>query len=311
MNETYVKLYRKLKENPISSNLELLWFFSYLLLEANFKDWSFYVWLEKITIKPGEILTSQRKLAEKFWLSLSKINRMIKILENEWIVKHKKNTKFTLLELKNWDKYNWSETQMKQVWNTNETRKETIKEEKRIIKNNKEINYNNNLEIEISGESGKNEIKNFSIYENKEEEELEKKAEVSEKKEIKSSAVPAKNCEKLVKKDITESIDNLIIELKSLCNELWIAYDKTHERNFWKHILTAKDFGEFSKNLGQSRIEFSKNILKASLQVNFWKICSGPKLIYQNYAEVYNKFLILKNNWKIWQVRQQSSIITI
>lgn len=92
----------------------------------------------------------------------------------------------------------------------------------------------------------------------------------------------------------------MIIELKTLCDEVWIAYDKSHERNFAKHILTAKEFGSFSNNLGQSRVEFAKNILKASLQINFWKICSGPKLIYQNYAEVYNKTLILKNNWKIW-----------
>ncbi|PZM83067.1 hypothetical protein DLH72_04005 [Candidatus Gracilibacteria bacterium] len=138
MNETYVKFYRKLSENPISSNLELLGFFSYLLLNVNFKEGSFFIGFEKITIKSGQILTSQRKLAEKFGVSLSKINRMIKILEKEGIVKHEKNTKFTLIELLSWDKYQGSETPMKHEGNTNETREETIKEELRIIKNNKE-----------------------------------------------------------------------------------------------------------------------------------------------------------------------------
>ena len=91
------------------------------------------------------------------------------------------------------------------------------------------------------------------------------------------------------KKEITEDIDNLIQELKTQSDVLWIAYNKKDERRFAKHILTAKEFGIFCEKIWQERIEFAKNIMIASEKIKFWKwTCSWPMLIYQNYAEVYN-----------------------
>jgi hypothetical protein len=41
-----------------------------------------------------------------------------------------------------------------------------------------------------------------------------------------------------------------------------------------------------------SRVEFAKNILRASVVINYRKWpCSWPMSIYQNYSEVYNKTL--------------------
>lgn len=90
--------------------------------------------------------------------------------------------------------------------------------------------------------------------------------------------------------NITNSINNLISELKDLTKELWIAYENKNERNFAKHILTAKDFWEFAEWIWMSRVEFAKNILRASVVINYRKWpCSWPMSIYQNYSEVYNK----------------------
>lgn len=92
--------------------------------------------------------------------------------------------------------------------------------------------------------------------------------------------------------NITSNINKLISELKEESNSLGIVYDKKDERNFSKHILTAKDFWEFAEKIWQSRNEFARNIMRASVLIHFWKwVCSWPKLIYQNYAEVYNKSL--------------------
>jgi hypothetical protein len=42
--------------------------------------------------------------------------------------------------------------------------------------------------------------------------------------------------------NITSNINELISELKDLTKEYGIAYENKNERNFAKHILTAKDF---------------------------------------------------------------------
>ena len=90
--------------------------------------------------------------------------------------------------------------------------------------------------------------------------------------------------------NITEKINKLIQELKETANLIWIAYDKKDERLFARHIITAKEYGELAEKMGQSRVEFAKNIMRASVLVKYRKgACSGPKAIYQNYAEVFNK----------------------
>ena len=87
-----------------------------------------------------------------------------------------------------------------------------------------------------------------------------------------------------------EDIDLLIQTLKNYCSINNISYDKTRERMFWRHIMDWKDYWEFVESIGQDRIEFALNILKASIKINYWKwVCSWPMKIYQNYSDVYNK----------------------
>jgi len=90
-------------------------------------------------------------------------------------------------------------------------------------------------------------------------------------------------------KPITKEIDLLIQELKQVCNEQWLAYDKTKERMFWKHIISAKEYWEFAEKVWLNRIELAKNIIIASRVINFWKSCTWPMAVYQNYADIYNK----------------------
>lgn len=97
-----------------------------------------------------------------------------------------------------------------------------------------------------------------------------------------------------------KEINNLIWELKEQCDKLWVAYEKTKEREFAKHILSAKDYWEFADKIWQNRIEFAKNIITASCQLKYKFICAWPKSIYQHYAEIYNEFI--KNKPKIKQI---------
>lgn len=124
----YIKLYRKLLENPISYNIELLWFLSYILLEVNHTEQEVYRGNQKIKLSPWERIISQRKLAERFWISISKIHRFINILEEEKILEHQWSNSFTIVKLLNWDTYNWIETQKERQKKTKRTRKETKQE---------------------------------------------------------------------------------------------------------------------------------------------------------------------------------------
>lgn len=91
-------------------------------------------------------------------------------------------------------------------------------------------------------------------------------------------------------KEITVAINWFISEIKSICNDYWVAYDNTKDRMFAKHILTAKEYGDFCDKIGQWRIEFASNVLIASIKINYWKWpLAWPMRIYQNYADLYNQ----------------------
>ena len=62
------------------------------------------------------------------------------------------------------------------------------------------------------------------------------------------------------------------------------------ERQFSKHILTAKEYWEFCEKIWQTRVEFALNVLKVSVAIWFFRgALSWPKLIYKHYAELYNQ----------------------
>lgn len=86
-----------------------------------------------------------------------------------------------------------------------------------------------------------------------------------------------------------KEINELIERLKILCDKNKVLYEKKDDRNFAKHIITAKDFGDFAKKMKISRLELAEKILIESKNLKFRRgYCTGPKSIYQNYVEVYN-----------------------
>jgi hypothetical protein len=72
-----------------------------------------------------------------------------------------------------------------------------------------------------------------------------------------------------------QDIQKLIYHIKEFCSSRSIIYDSTDERNFAKHITTAKDFGEISDKLGKTRIEMALSIIELAESDKFWrgKIC--------------------------------------
>ena len=160
-------------------------------------------------------------------------------------------------------------------WNTNAKKLKTVK----TVKNSwKQLKTVGDSWTELTDLDGKSDKENLSS-------ELAETVKTDENSS--GSSVLYNN---INNKNITSDINYLIQELKDLTKELWIAYENKNERNFAKHILTAKDFWEFAEWIWMSRVEFAKNILRASVVINYRKWpCSWPMSIYQNYSEVYNK----------------------
>ncbi len=132
-----IKLHRKVIDNPISNNIELLWLFSYLLLKANHKEKSFYLWLKKVKVEPWQFISSQVEIASHFKLSRSKVIRHLNTLVDEKIVNIKWYTKYSLFTIVNRQQYQDSEHQ---------TIQQSIQQTD-TNNNDKEIKENNLLSI--------------------------------------------------------------------------------------------------------------------------------------------------------------------
>jgi hypothetical protein len=77
--------------------------------------------------------------------------------------------------------------------------------------------------------------------------------------------------------------------IKEVCKSQGWAYDGTQEKNFARHILTAKDFSAQAETVGLSPQEYAIQIVRASALLDFWagKV-TGPKAIYKQHSKIYN-----------------------
>lgn len=111
---------------------------------------------------------------------------------------------------------------------------------------------------------------------------------------------------KEISKDITpkggkrNDIDELLENLRKTATAIWAVYDNNKDRYFGKHILSAKEFWEFAEKVNKSRAEAAIAVMKVSASSGYWKwVCAWPMLIYQNYADVYNRY-------QMWKTKQES-----
>lgn len=88
-----------------------------------------------------------------------------------------------------------------------------------------------------------------------------------------------------------QNINELISQIRWVCENQWIMYNKDMERQFSKHILTAKEFWENAEKCWMDRVKFALSIIYMSIQIKYFKwACNWPKSIYQNYADIYNQY---------------------
>ena len=272
-----IKLAKKIYEQEIWK-LEYFTFYQIQLENGMSESQAIlYNFIEGYTKSNRDFYYSNDTISEKLKWGKDKITATLKQLEAEWYIVSKKR-------IKNWG---WLNRFIKTTWKGNPDlliRKNRIweiwktelynSEKPTEVLYNNNINYNNiiNNNTELWDNSEFSDLKeiSLSLWNSI----LKEKEKSSAKKE----------------KEITVAINWFISEIKSICNDYGVAYDNTRDRQFAKHILTAKEYWEFCEKIWQWRIEFASNVLIASIKINYWKWpLAWPMKIYQNYADVYNQ----------------------
>jgi len=143
-NKGWVKIYRKLLDNPISKKPNYLSIFIYLLLKVNHKDNDIILEGKKTIIKRGQFLTSIFSIPEFFNLSTSTVSRILKYLETERIIEKLSTNKYSLITVLNYNLYQDPESIFENKSKTDQKQKET---NNNIKNENKFINTGKNPEL--------------------------------------------------------------------------------------------------------------------------------------------------------------------
>ena len=94
MKSGWIKLHRKLVDNPVvmkDSDYLALWV--YLLLQASHAPCPIIFKGEKITLKPGQLITGRKVLSSELKIDENKVTRILKTFENEQQIEQQTSNK--------------------------------------------------------------------------------------------------------------------------------------------------------------------------------------------------------------------------
>lgn len=134
----WIKLHRKLRDNPIYSNSKAVHVWIECLLRASHKEQSLYLKNQKVNLQPGQFVMGRDEFGESvgmsgstvwFWIHEFVVNNMLNI---------KTTTKGTIVTVLHWDKY-------QKVDSTLDNKKTTKKQQKNTYKNDKNVKNEKNI----------------------------------------------------------------------------------------------------------------------------------------------------------------------
>lgn len=145
----YIKLHRKILENPIvCKDGDYLSIWIYLLLNATHKECDAMFKGKRITLLPGQLITGRKSIAKQFNINESKVQRVIKKLEIEHQIEQQTSNENRLITILNWDEYQKGEQQIEQRVNNERTTDEQQVNTNKNVKNVRSINKENSHEYE-------------------------------------------------------------------------------------------------------------------------------------------------------------------
>lgn len=133
----FIKLHRCLLDNPIvckDGDHFSIW--CYLLLNATHNEIDVVFSNERIKLKPGQLITGRKTISEKFKISESKVQRILKKFEIEHQIEQQTSSKNRLISIINWEIYQT-------------TNSKTTTSEQQVNTNKNVKNVNNNIYADI------------------------------------------------------------------------------------------------------------------------------------------------------------------
>jgi len=137
----YVRIYRKILENPIWTNAKLLQIWIWCLLKANHRANTFIWNGEIMTLREGEFITGRDTGSKEVGLSPSGFYKNIQLLEKFSYISVNSNNRFTHITIINWAKY--------QGRLDNGNNKRTTKEQQKDTNNNEKNEKNEKKNIRL------------------------------------------------------------------------------------------------------------------------------------------------------------------
>jgi len=154
MKSGWIKLHRKVLENPIFSSEKGFRLWIWCLLKAGHKEKDVYLGNEKIHLKEGEFIFGRGSASEQLGIKESTIRNWMKTLKQDRYIDIKPTNKYSLIKVRNWEQYQDTEQgdgqQSKNKLKTKQKQMDTNKNDKND-KNDKE--YNSMSPIKISDQS--------------------------------------------------------------------------------------------------------------------------------------------------------------
>ena len=106
MDNGWIKLHRKLLNNPISNKPNWAWLWVVLLLLANHEEGHEFIWNgKKQKLAKGQFITGRQKLKEISGIPETTIERILNYLETVHQIGQQKTSKYRLITILRWKDY--------------------------------------------------------------------------------------------------------------------------------------------------------------------------------------------------------------
>ena len=161
MEQGWIKLHRKVLDNPIATRAEYAWLWMTLLLMANHRNQKVMWNNDVVVIKEGQFITGRKKLSQQTGIKETTIERILKYLENGHQIEQQKTNKYRVITIINWRSYQDENIRTDNKRTTDGQQTDTNKNEeneKNSLSKDKEQVFNLKEEIKKLEESPKREL---------------------------------------------------------------------------------------------------------------------------------------------------------